>query len=203
MLKIYYNEKPRDNRKLKLLIRGDFCQAEVTSGEGEEPAFSGVDCIEAMMPYNSYALTMRPGMVKNFRRNTASDFRWLDLNRLGVAIKMDFGEIANLYGHGGGVQIDTGVMSGETRDMIIRVFSAGKEGLTIEVDQEYELAPFDPADLVLGSHPRFKLWDSYSLSAGGARMDGGQVRLHGRRRLYNAAYFTGGAGLFRLYRDEI
>lgn len=166
MLKIYYTEKPQDNRKIKLILRGDFCHAEVTSGEGEEPAFSGVDCIEAMMSYNSYALTMYRGMVKNFRRSTLSDFRWLDLNRLGVAIKMDFGELASLYGSGGGVQIDTGMMSAEIRDIIIRVFTAGKENLTIEADQEYTLEPFAPEDLVLGSHPRFTLWDSYSLSAG-------------------------------------
>ncbi len=167
MLKIYFNEQPYENRKLKLLIRGDFCQAEVTSGEGEETAFSGVDCIEEMMPYNSYALTMRSGIVKNFRRSAKSDYRWLNLNRLGVSTKMDFGDITSLYGFGTCMQIDTGVMSGETRDIIVRVFFAGKEGLTIDADQEYELAPFDPADLVLGSHPRFKLWDSYSLAAGG------------------------------------
>lgn len=167
MLKIYFNEQPYENRKLKLLIRGDFCQAEVTSGEGEEPAFSGVDCIEEMMPYNSYALTMRSGIVKNFRRSARSDYRWLNLNRLGVSTKMDFGDITSLYGFGTCVQIDTGVMNAETRDIIVRVFFAGKEGLTIEADQEYELAPFNPKDLVLGSHPRFTLWDSYSLSAAG------------------------------------
>lgn len=52
----------------------------------------------------------------------------------------------------------------------MRMFNGQKENLTIDTDQEYELLPFHTSDLILGDHPRMKLWDSYSLSAGGREL---------------------------------
>ena len=51
------------------------------------------------------------------------------------------------------------------RDIVVRMFNGQKENLTLDTDQEYELLPFNTSDLILGDHPRMKLWDSYSLSA--------------------------------------
>ncbi len=114
-------------------------------------------CLDEMLPN---------GTVKLFRRPMASDYRFLDLNRLGVSIKLDFAVLTQLYGNTTILDIDTGIMAEGQRDIVVRMFNGQKENLTLDTDQEYELLPFNTSDLILGDHPRMKLWDSYSLSAG-------------------------------------
>ena len=93
MIKIYFNEKSDAENKIKLTIKGLCVSAEVT---GINPGAYGKDVIETLRPYSSYILVDAPGKVKNYRRMSHSDFKFLDMNRLGVAVKMDF---ANMLQH--------------------------------------------------------------------------------------------------------
>ncbi len=164
MLKIFYNTNHPGTMTVDLAIRGTFCK--ITCKDSINGRV-GADTIESMHPYSSYGLTESCGLVKNYRKVLASDYRWLDYNRLGVATKLDFSEITQLYGKSHIVQIDTGILTEVQKDIVVRIFTAQKENITIDTDQEYELLPFDSMDLVLGDHPRMTLWDSYSLSANG------------------------------------
>lgn len=147
-----------------LVIKGTYCKITCKDPQNER---YGADIIEAMRPYSSYGLTESSGQVKNFRKVMKSDYRWLDFNRLGVAIKLDFALITQLYGNSAIAQLDTGIMAEEQKDIVVRIFTATKENISIDADQEYELEPFDSEDLILGDHPRMTLWDSYSLMANG------------------------------------
>lgn len=176
MLKIYYNTKSNADIAIKLEIKGSYCRAEVKQYEDvdnddaqntEKVISQGADVIENMLPYNSYVMTAKKGKVKIYRQISSSAFKWLDLNRLGVAIKMDFANIGQLYGTRDIIQVDTGIMVGEVKDVVVRLFEVNIDKLEVDADQEYELLPFNSDDLVLGDHPRMSLWDSYSLSACG------------------------------------
>lgn len=164
MLKIYYNEKSDADMAVHLTVQGSYIKAEITD---KSNGAAGTDILENMLPYNSYALVRRSGEVKNYRKMNASDFKWLDLNRLGVATKLDFAQLTYLYSDGDIIQADTGILADEEKDIIIRIFVCDPEQITIDADQEYTMEPFNSDDLVLGSHPRMTLWDSYSLSANG------------------------------------
>ena len=167
MLKIYYNEESNADYIIHLTIRGDYCKAECSSNSESR---KGTDVIETLHPYNSYVLTEGNGTVKLFRRPMASDYRFLDLNRLGVSIKLDVAVLTQLYGNTTILDIDTGMMAEGQRDIVVRMFNGQKENLTIDTDQEYELLPFSTSDRILGDHPRMTLWDSYSLSANGREL---------------------------------
>lgn len=162
MLKILYNEESNADHVVHLTIRGNYCKAECTSAID---GLKGIDAIESMRPYSSYTLTESNGTIKSFRRPMQSDYRWLDLNRLGVSVKLDFGILTQLYGNHTILSVDTGVIADGERDIIVRLFNGKKENLTVEADQEFELVPFSSEALILGDHPRMKLWDSYALQS--------------------------------------
>lgn len=163
MLKIYFNEKSDSEHKIKLTVKDLCVSAEVMA---EHPARYGIDSIETLRPYNSYTLISSKGKVKNYRKISHSDFKFLDLNRLGVSIKLDFAELVQLYGIGDILQLDTGIIGGKNRDIIIRVFEGKVENTEITADEEYEISTFNSDDLVTGDHPRMNLWDSYALKIG-------------------------------------
>ena len=167
MLKILYNEESNADHVVHLTIRGNYCKAECTSAID---GLKGIDAIESMRPYSSYTLTESNGTIKSFRRPMQSDYRWLDLNRLGVSVKLDFGILTQLYGNHTILSVDTGVIADGERDIIVRLFNGKKENLTVEADQEFELVPFSSEALILGDHPRMKLWDSYALQANGREL---------------------------------
>lgn len=160
MIKIYFNEISDADTKIKLIIKDLTIKAEVRS---KNPEGYGVDSIETLMPYNSYSLARSRGFVKNYRQMTMSDFKFLDLNRLGTSIKMDFGEIVQLYADTDILQIDTGVIGNGMKDIVIRIFLGKRENFEIECDEEYEILSFNSDDLIQGDHPRQHLWDSYAL----------------------------------------
>ncbi len=164
MLKIYFNEKSDADIKLKLTIRELCVSAEVVS---VNPAGCGKDTIETLRPYNSYILVDSTGKVKNYRRISFSDFKFLDMNRLGVSVKMDFAQLLQLYANRDILQLDTGMIGGDERDIIIRVFEGSKENTEIDADTEYEVLTFNSDDLVAGDHPRQHLWDSYAIEVEG------------------------------------
>lgn len=164
MLKIFCNEKSDSKNKIHITLKGNYCQAEVTDLHN---GLHGIDVIENIMPYNSYSLVDNVGKVKIYRKISHSDFKWLDLNRLGVSIRMDFAQLIQLYSTRDIIQLDSGMYEGDERDVVIRIFEGSKEMLTVDADQEYELLSFNSDDLVLGDHPRMTLWDSYALSACG------------------------------------
>lgn len=163
MLKIYFNEKSDSQHKLKINIK-DLCVT--TEVMAIYPAGYGKDTIETLRPYNSYSLISSIGKVKNYRKMSKSDFKFLDLNRLGVSVKLDFAELLQLYGTADVLQLDTGIIGGSERDIVIRIFEGKRENTEIIADEEYEILTFNSDDLVTGDHPRMHLWDSYALKVG-------------------------------------
>ena len=166
MLKIYFNEKSDADNSIKLTVKSLCVIAEVT---GVNPGAYGKDVIETLRPYSSYILVDAPGKVKNYRRISRSDFKFLDMNRLGVAVRMDFADMLQLYAARDILQLDTGIIGGEERDIIIRIFEGHPDTTEIEADEDYEILTFNSDDLVLGDHPRQHLWDSYALEVNGRR----------------------------------
>lgn len=164
MLKILFNEKSDAKNQIAITIKDLTVTAEVTS---ESIAVSGKDIIETLRPYNSYVLADCVGKVKNYREIHASNCKFLDLNRLGVSVKMDFAKLLQLYATRDIFQLDTGMVGGSVRDIIIRVFEGKPETTTITADEEYEVSTFNSDALVVGDHPRQHLWDSYALVIGG------------------------------------
>lgn len=164
MLKIYFNTD--SDAKIKGTIKLNGSYLSVTAEEAESGR-SGTDIIEEMVSYHSYVFCRKPGgLVKNFRTVRQSDFKFLCMNRLGVAIRMDYTDMSQLYAGANVLQVDTGIISGGERDIIIRVFEGQAEDFTIEADTEYEVGTFSSESLPMLRHPRMTLWDSYELSCG-------------------------------------
>ena len=88
------------------------------------------------------------------------------MNRIGTAIRMDYTDMIQLYTEADVLQIDTGIISGGERDLIIRIFEGRAENFEIEMDGAYEVGSFSSESLPMLQHPRMMLWDSYSLSCG-------------------------------------
>lgn len=163
MLKVLFNEISDANIKLSVNLSGSFL-----SITAEEAHLSGADSIESMASYNSYIFARAPGSkVKNFRTISQSDHKFLNMNRLGVAIKMDYADMTQLFSKADILQVDTGLISENERDIIIRVFEGKKENFTIQADMDVEYGTFNSANLPTESHPRTELWDSYSILING------------------------------------
>ena len=165
MLKIYYNEKSNADVDIKIRLAGTFLKVEAKDKELE-----GTGVVETLRSYNSYSLVDKSGLVKVYRTIVKSDYKLLDLNRLGVASKLDFSDLQQLYGAHGLVQIDTGMICPTERDIIIRVFIGKKDKIVVDADMEYEILPFNSDDLPVLTHPRMTLWDSYSISVNGKEL---------------------------------
>lgn len=170
MLKVLYNEDSkvtRDDGALKIELKGMYCRAEVTDSTG---TVTGFDVIKALRSYSSYTLVHRSGFVKVFRKISQSDYKFLDLNRLGVAIRMDFQNICQMYGDYDVMQLDTGIITPTTRDIIIRVFNIHKDNILVNADETFDFTSFSANALEFGDHPRFNLWDSYALVVNGREL---------------------------------
>ena len=169
MIKIFYNNtKPVSQEKLKLTFANTYMRAEIKNDvEGKE----GFDIIKKMSEYNSYALVDTKGKVKIYRHVYDSDFKFLNLNRLGMASKLEFDAMAQLYGTKTALLVDTGVFSDSVRDINVYLFRMGNlDNIEIVADQEYELIPFEAEDYNSKEPRRFALWDGYSLSANGSEV---------------------------------
>ncbi len=170
MLSVLYNSDSvatRDDGAVKITIKGMYLKAEVMDKNG---TVEGFDVINALRSYSSYTLVHRSGFVKVFRKISQSDYKFLDLNRLGVAIRMDFQNICQLYGDYDVLQVDTGLITPTSRDIIIRVFKIHKDNILVDADSEYTFSDFSTAALEFGDHPRFNLWDSYALVVNGREL---------------------------------
>ena len=170
MLSVLYNSDSvatRDDGAVKITIKGMYLKAEVMDKNG---TVEGFDVIKALRSYSSYTLVHRSGFVKVFRKISKSGYKFLDLNRLGVAIRMDFQNICQLYGDYDVLQVDTGLITPTSRDIIIRVFEIHKDNILVDADSEYTFSDFSTAALEFGDHPRFNLWDSYALLVNGREL---------------------------------
>lgn len=126
----------------------------------------GMITIQDVQPYHSYAIVLDVGGIsKNFRQTYRSDFKVLDLNRLGSSIKMDFGEIALLYSPLQIAQVDTGVWSGNTHDMVITMLH-GSYGC-LSVPDGFEVESYDSTQDSKTKNVRTTLWDGYSITIDG------------------------------------
>ncbi len=164
MLKILFNKKSNANNKINITLQSMSIKVEVTEEKRDK---AGFDIIENLMPYNSYAFCSTSGKIKIYRKIHKSDYKFLNLNRLGTAIKMDFAKIMQLFSDYSVMQIDTGIICGSHRDIIIRIFEGNPDNTTIKADEEYEIGYFNTDELPKQDHPREHLWDSYSLSFNG------------------------------------
>lgn len=164
MLKVLFNEKTNSNLELKLTLNSFMLSAETNSFD---IGFHGHDTIENLFSYNSYALIDHTAMVKIYRQIQKSDCKFIDLCRLGFDNHLDFAKIILLFGKSSLIQVDTGMISTQEKDIIIRVFYGTANNTEIISDIPYEIGTFNSDDLVNGDHPRENLWDSYSLSITG------------------------------------
>ena len=74
----------------------------------------------------------RPPISTQSRSSAASDvYKRQDLNRLGVSVKLDFAELLQLYGTADVLQLDTGIIGGSERDIVIRIFEGKRENTEI------------------------------------------------------------------------
>ena len=127
---------------------------------------SGMITVQDIQPYHSYAIVLDVGgKSKNFRKTYYSDFKVLDLNRLGSSIKMDFGKIALLYSPLQVAQIDTGVWSGDTHDMVITMMHGSYNSLTVPDD--FIVESYDSTQDSKTKNVRTSLWDGYSITING------------------------------------
>ncbi|WP_302389525.1 hypothetical protein [Phascolarctobacterium faecium] len=164
MIKLLFNEDSDATVVGKIVLNGTFFSAEV-----HDPTFgySGSDVIEELGAYHSYVFCRKPNSkVKSFRTIHRSDYKFLSMNRIGTAIRMDYTDMIQLYTEADVLQIDTGIISGGERDLIIRIFEGRAENFEIEMDGAYEVGSFSSESLPMLQHPRMMLWDSYSLSCG-------------------------------------
>lgn len=171
MLHILFNEKSDSNNYIDLSINKLCIIAFVRANnvklinDPDRPV-TGKDIIEEIRPYNSYIMVDNfGGKVKNYRKMNQSMYRFLDMNRLGVAIRMDFFDMYNMFATHDILQIDTGMITKDCkeRDIIIRIFEGTKENFHISSDLDYDIGTFNSNDLVNGPHPRRSLWDYYGL----------------------------------------
>lgn len=164
MIKIIYDKQTVSDLALNLTISGSFLKAEVQSLISKETL--GFDVVKRLFPYNSYGFVEREGKVKIYRRTYDSDYKFLDYCRLGYSSKMDFADIAQLFGTRTMLQVDTGCISGNTRDIIILAFAFPVSNIKVEADEEvtYEAIDFKTYG-ELQEPNRFSFWDKYSLTA--------------------------------------
>ncbi len=169
MIQAFYNQKvEKSGSKIKLKIQGATATATAYDGKGN---VTGEDVLTDMLSYSSYILIYSPGgQVKIYKQIHASDYRWLNINRINSSIRDDLARTALLFGKHTALQIDTGVVADSTVDLYVRCFTAGKDGFEIEADQEYSLEPFNTDNLVRGRHPRMTFWDSYALIVNGREL---------------------------------
>ena len=164
MIKILFNKKSTVESKLTIKIDKFKVEASIQD-EKDDKHRAGSDTITELASYNSYAFSSCPnGQVKTNNKVHSSDYKFLNLNRLGVAIKMDFANVSQLFADYDVFQLDTGIISDTERDIVIRVFSGKEENTEIITDEPYVKEYFDSGKLKPGEHPRFELWDSYSLT---------------------------------------
>lgn len=165
MLKILYNEAGNTPTTGTITVSGSFVSVSASDG-----MYQGTDCIESMSSYNSYIFARTPhSKVKNFRTVSHSDYKFLNMNRLGVAIKMDYTDMTKLFSESDVIQIDTGIINGTERDIVIRIFDGKKGSFKIDADMEYEEGTFNCLELPTQSHPRTELWDSYEIAINGMK----------------------------------
>lgn len=165
MLKLLYNKDSNSTLTGKITIRGTYLT--ISAQTEENGGLSGEDSIEALLPYHSYVFArLKNSKVKVFRTIHRTDYKFLDMNRLGVAIRMDYADMVQLYSEADILQIDTGMINGTTRDIVIRVFEGQSGSFTLDADMDHEEGTFSSVSLPQESHPRTTLWDSYSITIG-------------------------------------
>lgn len=168
MLHIFFNEKSDTNNYIDLNINkhciSAFCR--LYDNDGQSEILSGKDIIETVRSYSTYILVdANAGKVKNYRKINKSDYRFLDINRLGVSVRMEFFSLYSLFASHDILQIDTGMISEDSteRDIIIRIFEGNKNSFHITSDLEYDIGIFNSDDLPTAVHPRHYLWDQIGL----------------------------------------
>ncbi len=172
MLIIYYNENVNNethkgNIRIELKNNKLTCRYNANIEEESKPANAiDYDVIEKLVPYNSYALVKRDSYfpVKIDRKVELSTCQLLNLNRLGVAIKEDFGRLSLLYGYSIIAQVDTGMVAEGNSDIAISVMGCAKDNIEVDSDVSFELKS---VNVLEGKYPRETLWDNYALDVNG------------------------------------
>lgn len=165
MIKILYNVSSESEIKLGVTVNGNYVGVTATDPGYEA---NGADAIEALEPYNSYAfIYLKNAVSKVNHKPRRTDYKFLNLCRLGTAMKMDYALMIDLYSQATVGQVDTGMVTDADADIVIRLFRGKPENIKIDCDRNYEFLPFDTKKQIPYNHPRMTLWDSYSLTANG------------------------------------
>ena len=122
--------------------------------------------ISELGSYRSYAMVRRSDYfgIKIGRQYYTSTCEIIDLNRLGVANKEDFGKLVSYLGFNLIAQIDTGMVSDTEKDIVINVLQANADNITLVADCDTEKKAKTELN---GKYPRETLWDNYSLTVNG------------------------------------
>lgn len=169
MLTVLYNndfieEEYSRNTKVKFEVKdySIICHYSENNLDDDNKDVIDYDMIQKLDSYNSYALVKKGNCfpIKIGKNVHVSTCLLLNLNRLGTAIKEDFGRIALLYGYSIIAQIDTGIISENNSDIVINVMGCSKKQIDIVTDSAYEMKS---ASTLNGKYPREILWDNYSL----------------------------------------
>ena len=124
------------------------------------------DIVANLVSYRSYAMVKRSDYfsIKIEREYFTSTCEILDLNRLGVANKEDFGKIVSYYGYTLIAQIDTGIISDTEKDIVINVLQSDENNVSVVSDIDNQQLPKSSLN---GRYARETLWDNYSLTVNG------------------------------------
>lgn len=172
MLKIYLvkTKTPSSGVKCTLTIQGAEVSAHIANALNQT---EGEDRIESPRSYSSYAFADNArGYVSHGphgREILRTDFRFYDICRLGASLKepyynimADMAPFGRLY-----LQIDTGIIAEAQKDYVISVWGIEKANLQVYSDQTPEYVETTDTEIHSNGYPRFKFWDSYSLTANG------------------------------------
>lgn len=163
---IRYNENATENAKGGISLYGNSLTVNLEYDQlWDYTNINGMVTIQGITPYTSYAVILNVnGISKNFRQTYQSDFKLIELNRLGAAVKMDFGEIALLYSKEIVMQIDVGVWADDEKDIVVTV-NHGKFDFLAAPD--FDKDTFSNTNMAKELNVRTWLWDGYSITIDG------------------------------------
>lgn len=173
MLTVLYNDDLVEgnyskNPKVKFEVKDSsiICHYNEEDTDDQDKKIIDYDVIQKLDSYNSYALVKKGSCfpIKIEKKVHMSTCLLLNLNKLGTAIKEDFGRIALLYSYSIIAQIDTGMIAENNSDIVINVMGCSKKDIEIVADSKYEMKP---SSMLNGKYPRETLWDNYSLIVNG------------------------------------
>jgi len=170
MLKIWHN--PENNNPINSLwvdLQGSVLSITVgerklddETGEAVGEPIIGSPKSVTLKPYSSYLLIKSEGLADKVNGVIQyTDCRFVEVPKLTMSSRSKYFEAEGLFLHGKNlVQIDTGIIAEDLREIAIRINCAPISSVDISADMQYELAEYGKNIIPF---PRLELWDRYAL----------------------------------------